>query len=170
MINKELMPKQMPISEQQPIAPMSSPYCCNTLVSGRPERIQRSRQTKQVSPNGLPIIYVGRPSKWGNPFVIDKVEKNWIVYFENGEMTTERGAFLTKQDAVNAAVSLFEQYVSFLEPIKFGKTKEEYKEDEEIFNEFIGELKGKNLSCWCRLDCKCHADVLLELANREAYH
>ncbi|HEX5183627.1 MAG TPA: DUF4326 domain-containing protein [Allosphingosinicella sp.] len=28
------------------------------------------------------------------------------------------------------------------------------------------ELRGKNLACWCRLDAPCHADVLLELANR----
>lgn len=27
-------------------------------------------------------------------------------------------------------------------------------------------LRGKNLLCWCRLDAPCHADVLLELANR----
>lgn len=33
-----------------------------------PVRIQRSRQHKQVSPNGLPIVYVGRPTKFGNPF------------------------------------------------------------------------------------------------------
>jgi hypothetical protein len=30
----------------------------------------------------------------------------------------------------------------------------------------IKELRGKNLACWCRLDQSCHADVLLELANR----
>ena len=29
----------------------------------------------------------------------------------------------------------------------------------------IASLKGKNLSCWCRLNEKCHADFLLELAN-----
>lgn len=34
----------------------------------KPIRIQRSRQHKMVSPNGLPIVYVGRPSKWGNPY------------------------------------------------------------------------------------------------------
>lgn len=34
----------------------------------KPIRIQRSRQHKQVSPNGLPIVYVGRPSIWGNPY------------------------------------------------------------------------------------------------------
>lgn len=28
-------------------------------------------------------------------------------------------------------------------------------------------LRGKNLACWCAMDQPCHADVLLELANRE---
>jgi hypothetical protein len=30
------------------------------------------------------------------------------------------------------------------------------------------ELRGKNLACWCALDAPCHADVLLEMANRES--
>jgi Leu/Phe-tRNA-protein transferase len=29
----------------------------------------------------------------------------------------------------------------------------------------IDKLKGKNLACWCPLSQKCHADVLLEIAN-----
>mgnify|MGYP001564058662 CR=1 FL=1 len=29
------------------------------------------------------------------------------------------------------------------------------------------ELRGKNLACWCPLDLPCHADVLLEIANRK---
>ena len=28
------------------------------------------------------------------------------------------------------------------------------------------ELRGKNLACFCPLDQPCHADVLLEIANR----
>jgi hypothetical protein len=38
----------------------------------------------------------------------------------------------------------------------------------------IDELRGKNLACWCPLEDKdgnrvpCHADVLLEISNREA--
>lgn len=32
--------------------------------------------------------------------------------------------------------------------------------------ERIQKLRGKDLACWCPLDCDCHADVLLELANR----
>ena len=30
----------------------------------------------------------------------------------------------------------------------------------------IHELRGKDLCCWCPLDHDCHADVLLELANK----
>ena len=29
------------------------------------------------------------------------------------------------------------------------------------------ELKGRNLACWCSLDGPCHADVLIELANKK---
>jgi hypothetical protein len=28
------------------------------------------------------------------------------------------------------------------------------------------QLRGKNLACYCRIGQPCHADVLLELANR----
>ena len=34
-------------------------------------------------------------------------------------------------------------------------------------DEYRAELAGKNLACWCPLDQPCHADVLLEIANRE---
>ena len=40
-------------------------------------RIQRSRQHKQQSPNGLPIVYVGRPTKWGNPFILNDFDDNF---------------------------------------------------------------------------------------------
>lgn len=33
------------------------------------------------------------------------------------------------------------------------------------FDLALGELRGKDLACWCPLDQPCHADVLLELAN-----
>lgn len=31
----------------------------------------------------------------------------------------------------------------------------------------IEKLRGKNLACFCKIGEPCHADVLLELANRE---
>ena len=38
----------------------------------KPIRLQRRRikGLSLVSPNGLPIVYVGRPTKWGNPYLI----------------------------------------------------------------------------------------------------
>lgn len=31
----------------------------------------------------------------------------------------------------------------------------------------LATLRGKNLACWCKPGDHCHADVLLDLANRE---
>jgi hypothetical protein len=31
---------------------------------------------------------------------------------------------------------------------------------------YLAPLRGHDLACWCPLDRPCHADVLLELANR----
>jgi hypothetical protein len=33
--------------------------------------------------------------------------------------------------------------------------------------DMVGQLRGKNLACWCKLGDPCHADVLLELANED---
>jgi hypothetical protein len=30
----------------------------------------------------------------------------------------------------------------------------------------LAKIRGKNLACWSKLDEPCHADVLLELANK----
>jgi len=33
--------------------------------------------------------------------------------------------------------------------------------------DFLAPLRGKNLACFCKMHQPCHADILLELANRE---
>jgi len=93
-------------------------------MNKEPVRIQRSRKHKYVSPNGLPIVYVGRPGKWGNPFTKEK----W---------------------GIREAISLYKSYIL----------------DSELLD--ISELKGKNLSCWCKPGEPCHADILLKLANQK---
>lgn len=30
----------------------------------------------------------------------------------------------------------------------------------------LSPLRGKNLACWCKPNAECHADILLELANK----
>ncbi|WP_341209834.1 DUF4326 domain-containing protein [uncultured Sphingomonas sp.] len=39
-----------------------------------------------------------------------------------------------------------------------------------LYSGALAKLRGKNLACWCKLGEPCHADVLLELANRPAQH
>lgn len=99
-----------------------------------PKRVQRKR-TKgfKLPPN---TIYVGRPSKWGNPYQV-----------KNGDI----------ESAVRTFRSEIEWYLS-------GKGCSQ-KKTEQIKKE-LEKLRGKNLACWCPLNQSCHADVLLELANK----
>jgi len=113
----------------------------------QPVRIQRSRKHKQVSPNALPIQYVGRPTKWGNPFKVVGEKGHWFVVNENDEPLV---TFNDKPDAIDFCVDNYKEYIK--QEIKLG-----------ILN--LDELKDKNLSCWCKIGERCHADVLLELAN-----
>jgi len=43
-----------------------------------PVRVQRKRtkgfNLQKASPNGLPVIYVGRPTKWGNPWKMTRID------------------------------------------------------------------------------------------------
>jgi hypothetical protein len=123
----------------------------NEVAQGAiPVRIQRSRQHKQVSSNGLPIIYVGRKTKWGNPFVVGKfIHDTWWDSFDKEDKIKY---FSDDYSAVpdNAeAVRLFKKY---------WKVSEQGYEPKEL-------LKGKNLSCWCKVGEPCHADILLEMAS-----
>lgn len=111
-----------------------------------PIRIQRSRKKKQISPNGLPILYVGRPTKYGNPFKLgEKVSNYWMSIFDKKDTET----YFAKNKIIECedGIYLFEKYMSY--------SMAEFKEKNQ----------GKNLSCWCRLGEKCHADILLKLWN-----
>ncbi len=105
----------------------------------KPVRIQRKR-TKgwKMPPN---CVYVGRPTKWGNPWfcvgdsVKIKDEKHNQVWLEGG-------------GGVKAMLATYESHVR------------------RRLSDKIGELRGKNLACFCKLTEPCHADVLLEIANQ----
>lgn len=119
-----------------------------------PVRLQLSRragfdlQELSRSTNGLPAVNVARPSKWGNPFRIGKPVdvrqvKRWGWAFKNPEFVCEDAA---------TAVRRFRGCIAF---------------DDAIMPHVIGELRGKNLACWCERDVPCHADVLMALANSQ---
>lgn len=116
----------------------------------KPKRIQRKRSSGWRMPDNT--VCVGRPSIWGNPWT--------------HEDTLSSGLF--KPECVaQVNVDNFRHWLTAtLEQIQFFEL---YRELEPIRQEILRrlpELRGKNLACWCPLDSPCHADVLLELANR----
>ena len=103
-----------------------------------PVRIQRKRtkgyDMQKVSPNGLPVVYVGRPSDYGNPY-------------KPGCSVRGETLYLTDECIIQFELDLLE----------LGKALRE---------EYLAPLRGKNLSCWCKIGEPCHADVLPREANR----
>ena len=109
-------------------------------------------------------VYVGRPTKYGNPFKIvgdmiygDASHRRTIfdpwIYIE----PSDNDFIDWKSPLQDIVVSL---YVNWLA----GNDKN-YIILPPTMPELLP-LHGKNLACWCRLDQRCHADVLLELANQ----
>ena len=101
-----------------------------------PQRIQRKRTKGWRMPANA--VYVGRPTKWGNP----------IDYRDCDPETGPEGW------ARGVAVDLFKERLLAGE-LKITPENVRY------------ELRGKDLACWCPLDQPCHADVLLKIANGE---
>jgi len=92
-------------------------------------------------------IYVGRSSDWGNPF---RVGKSACL-----KTAAKWGWKLRFPEHVTATVD--EALMQFCLCLSF---------DEASHYALRQELRGKDLACWCPLDQPCHADVLLEMANR----
>lgn len=108
-----------------------------------PERIQLRRTKGWRKPAGA--IVVSRPSGWGNPFKVG--ETFWMRGDRDGKVIA------ATPRTVEQAVELFRWYVTHSQP---------------RLDLIRKELGGRDLCCWCPLDAPCHADVLLELANRGA--
>jgi hypothetical protein len=108
----------------------------------KPQRIQLSRrkgfnlQAVSKALNGLEAINCARPSKWGNPFVIQ-----FDPHSDYSPQTAEE------------AVKMFKAM------LREGKTPPFSLAD------IRDELRGKNLACWCSADSPCHCTPLLEIAN-----
>jgi hypothetical protein len=114
-----------------------------------PKRIQRKR-TKgwKMPPN---TVSVTRPGEWGNPFRIGgyfRVNAGAFAWLEARADVAKNDPAFTKIETPEQAVEFFKRYASSRKPGHFKP------------------LHGKDLACWCPLDQPCHADVLLELANK----
>lgn len=121
----------------------------------KPKRIQRQRTKGWRKPEGA--IYVGRGSKWGNPFKVGS-EQEILLFPASRFMPPLQGTVIPRSR--NEAVELFRLGLTGLQGcVSYHRPK--------IQPLYIvrAELAGKDLMCWCPLDQPCHADVLLELAN-----
>ena len=97
-------------------------------------------------------IYVGRGSRWGNPYKIG-AELESVPFFDADYPTRH---FRTREEAVQCFRELL--------------TGPHF--DETILRErWINPLRGHDLCCWCPLVDKdghsvpCHADALIEIVN-----
>lgn len=128
-----------------------------------PSRIQRKRTKGWRMPKGA--VYVGRPSRWGNPFRCEKTPWGWAVVEASPRRTTATPYWLDKHGAAFEA-AVFATRLFELHHGPMGSY--EYDVDE-----VRAALRGRDLACWCPLTdvdgepFPCHADVLLRIANGE---
>jgi hypothetical protein len=105
-----------------------------------PTRIQRSRRKGWKMPANA--VYVGRPTKWGNPFRLGNPgPDDCMVCADRVELVGKYRSELTTFAGAGSFVRV-------------------------TVDEIQRELRGRDLVCWCPLDQPCHADVLLELASQ----
>lgn len=118
-----------------------------------PKRIQRKRSKGWRMPENA--VYVGRPTMFGNPFEVRRFGLDAALQLYSNSVTG-----LWTPSAVPAGRSVHVAYQCHRELLeqfrRAGFRDMQYA---------ITRLRGKDLACWCPLDQRCHADVLLELAN-----
>jgi len=126
-----------------------------------PVRVQRKRTKGWRMPENT--VYVGRGSRWGNPFGIYKghtiIGPQWFDAMANwGRVVAgdAHAAYITSSRELQPADTL--DHFRMLMKVR-------RRDASERFDTWLNPLLGKNLACWCPLDQPCHADVLLELAN-----
>lgn len=148
-----------------------------------PKRIQRKRTAGWRMPKGA--IYVGRPTKWGNPFQfrtpyglaqepgiggdrawdyegrISAAGMRHDFHFPDGRVVRCDIRYLSRAECVDLyrLALIREPTTSMRMASPSGSLVQPSVADA------VAELAGRDLACWCRPDQPCHADVLLELAN-----
>jgi hypothetical protein len=112
------------------------------------KRIQRKRTKGWRIPENT--IYVGRPSKFGNPFRL--TNDGWILCYKQTGSTKGSWCYWSEigGHSLDDIIWLYEKWITGKLPKWLPKVPD------------ISILKGKDLVCWCPLDKPCHADVLIE--------
>jgi len=121
-----------------------------------PARIQRQRTPGWRKPEGA--AYVGRPTRFGNPYRLVRQNNGWAVQF--GDNGGSVGIFPTDIEGRRYATEAFRVWIN-------------QPEQAETLRLFRALLHSRDLTCWCPLPAEgepdhCHAAVLLELVAEEA--
>jgi len=131
----------------------------------QPKRIQRKRTKGWKTPEDS--VYVGRPSKWGNPL---RIEGDMIYIDASYRRTVLSPWVYLCEGTIEEAVELYKLIVinRISRHNKHFRTPQdiEYWAHQFMNREPEHELAGKDLVCWCAPDQPCHADVLLKIANQ----
>lgn len=162
-------------------------------MTDAPKRIQLRRTKGWRKPEGA--IVVARPSIWGNPFRLGddsyglvhegpkheaRFGRAWDYEGRISGPGQRHDMWFARDDVVETYVRLataaevVELYRLTLTDPTPGMLMA-YPSARGYFMRRVGvtvdsiraELAGHDLACWCPLDQPCHADVLIELANRE---
>ena len=116
----------------------------------KPKRIQLKRTKGWRMPKNA--VKVDRTTIYGNPFRVGTA----FSFTHHGAMCNTSRVLL-KWAEPGETMTL---YLSDFDAVAL------YREYLDRFPIDLSALRGKNLACWCHPKAKCHADVLLELANK----
>lgn len=133
----------------------------------KPKRLQRSRSKGYKMPKRA--IYVGRPSKWGNPFkligdmiycdALDTWHNNynpWVLYDKR---------IYSKKEGIKRVIELCDDWIHQRLQITHYTYMCVAKRCPFTIEDIKRELKGKDLVCWCPKNQDCHSRILIEIAN-----
>jgi len=153
----------MTAEDARPSATCSSnPTADCRLPPATPVRLQLSRragfrlQQHSLAVNGLPTVNVARPGKWGNPHIAIRTWYHGPIPSLGLPPFEAATAAEADEEGARIAVALFRHdWDQVMTAPSYGRARAQ-----------LDELRGKNLACWCAPGAPCHADVLLDLANR----
>ena len=120
-----------------------------------PVRIQRKRTKGFKLPPGC--VYVGRPTKFGNPYW--DVERYGLDLCLTLFRESCSGGWNPSLVPTGPLADLWHQWL-YRDHCTWLKRFDHHPS--EVIR---SELRGKDLACWCALDRPCHATILLAIAN-----
>lgn len=118
-----------------------------------PTRFQLSRRKGWRLPPDT--VTVARPSRWGNPYRVDVYGLDLALELNRNSLYGRWDPSTVNHLDEDLRTATYARHVEFLSrlgsnPIQTARA----------------ELHGRNVACWCRLDARCHGDLLLTVANR----